>query len=142
MARKMAFILKGYPRISETFIAQEIYLLEQEGFEIEIFSMRAAREPERQPIVSKIKASVTYIPEYLLPSWRAFLYQNFACFLQLPLRFLRVSVGALLKTIVMRSRSPWKRFLQAGWLIGKTNLHRTHIELLHAHFIHDPTELT
>ena len=30
---KFVFILKGYPRLSETFIAQEILALEQRGFE-------------------------------------------------------------------------------------------------------------
>jgi hypothetical protein len=37
---RVAFVLKGYPRLSETFIAQEILALEQLGLEIEIVSLR------------------------------------------------------------------------------------------------------
>ena len=33
---RVAFVLKGYPRLSETFIAQEILALEQQGLAIEI----------------------------------------------------------------------------------------------------------
>ena len=70
MSAKVGFILKGYPRLSETFIAQEIYLLEQKGLELEFFSMRAAREKSRHPVHGYIRAKVTFIPEdgFLKPS--------------------------------------------------------------------------
>ena len=35
--REVAYILKGYPRLSETFIINEIYLLEQMGMALRIF---------------------------------------------------------------------------------------------------------
>jgi len=34
----VAVVLKGYPRLSETFIAQEIYTLEREGIELQLVS--------------------------------------------------------------------------------------------------------
>ena len=37
---RVAFVLKGYPRLSETFIAQEILALEQRGLDILIVSLR------------------------------------------------------------------------------------------------------
>ena len=37
---KIAFVVKGYPRLSETFIAQEILALERRGFDILIVSLR------------------------------------------------------------------------------------------------------
>ena len=40
----LGMILKGYPRISETFISNEIRLLEKIGFAIHLFSMRQPRE--------------------------------------------------------------------------------------------------
>ncbi len=40
----LGMILKGYPRISETFISNEILLLEKLGFAIHLFSMRQPRE--------------------------------------------------------------------------------------------------
>ncbi len=36
----IAIVLKGYPRLSETFIAQEILALERRGFALRIYSLR------------------------------------------------------------------------------------------------------
>ena len=63
--RHVAFILKGYPRISETFIAQEILALEKKGISIHIYSLRGPREKFTHQINKNIKATVTYIPEYI-----------------------------------------------------------------------------
>jgi len=59
------FILKGYPRLSETFIAQEIRALEQRGIPIEIVSLRHPTDKYRHPVHREIAAPVSYLPEYL-----------------------------------------------------------------------------
>src|SRR4051812_40414031 len=63
--RTVAFVLKGYPRLSETFIAQEILALERRGLDILIVSLRKPTDTRRHPIHSEIKAPVLYLPEYL-----------------------------------------------------------------------------
>ena len=65
MPEKIAIILKGYPRLSETFIAQEIRALELRGFEILLFSLRHPTDPASHPIHAEIKAPVVYLPEYV-----------------------------------------------------------------------------
>lgn len=122
--KTVAFILKGYPRISETFIAQEIHLLEQKGFRIEIFSLRQAREPERQPIVERIRAPVTYLPEYLGEAWASVAWENVKCLAGHPGRYPRWFLVAVVRSIRRRSHGPIKRFLQAGWLAGRRGLGR------------------
>lgn len=139
--KKIAFILKGYPRVSETFIAQEIYLLEQKGYDVEIFSMRKARESERQPIVSKIKAPIVYIPEYIHKEPFKIFFGNFVTFLKKPIRYLYLLSVALLKTCQYLKKDPIKRFLQACWLISNQGLDKRKLHL-HSHFIHTPTEMT
>ena len=62
---RIAVIVKGYPRLSETFIAQEILGLEQRGFELVIVSLRQPYDPDTHPIHDEIKAPVLYLPEYL-----------------------------------------------------------------------------
>ena len=52
----LGMILKGYPRISDTFISNEIGLLEQRGIPIHIFSMRKPREAFCHPSVREIRA--------------------------------------------------------------------------------------
>ena len=62
----LGMILKGYPRISETFISNEILLLEKLGFKVHLFSMRRGREAFTHRSVQQIKAPVDYLPETLL----------------------------------------------------------------------------
>ena len=61
----VAFVLKGYPRLSETFIAQEIAALERRGLDIRIVSLRHPTDRVRHPIHDQIRAPVLYLPEYL-----------------------------------------------------------------------------
>src|SRR5210317_2041348 len=64
MPPRLAIILKGYPRLSETFVAQEILALERRGFELCIFSLRHPYDPASHPIHDEIRARVTYLLEY------------------------------------------------------------------------------
>ena len=64
-AASIAIVLKGYPRLSETFIAQELYALEQRGFSLAVFSLRHPTDDATHPMHAQIRAPVTYLPEYL-----------------------------------------------------------------------------
>ena len=71
--KKINLVLKGYPRLSETFIAQEILELERSGFEIEIISLRRPYDKGTHPIHGEISAKLSYLPEYLHEEpWRVF----------------------------------------------------------------------
>ncbi|MBT8436131.1 MAG: colanic acid biosynthesis glycosyltransferase WcaL, partial [Gammaproteobacteria bacterium] len=65
MPPRLAIVLKGYPRLSETFVAQEIRALELRGFELIIISLRHPYDPGIHPIHDEIKAPVHYLPEYV-----------------------------------------------------------------------------
>ncbi len=64
-SRRIAILLKGYPRLSETFIAQEILALERRGFAFDIWSLRHPTERHVHPMHEQIGARVFYLPEYL-----------------------------------------------------------------------------
>ena len=64
-AGRVAFVLKGYPRLSETFIAQEILALERRGLDILIVSLRHPTDRATHPVHDQIRAAVLYLPEYL-----------------------------------------------------------------------------
>ncbi|MBV9553477.1 MAG: glycosyltransferase [Alphaproteobacteria bacterium] len=64
-AGRVAFILKGYPRLSETFIAQEIHALERRGLDIAIVSLRHPTDKTMHPVHREIAAPLLYLPEYL-----------------------------------------------------------------------------
>ena len=137
MAGRLIFILKGYPRLSETFIAQEIRALEQRGFAIDIVSLRFPTDKHVHPVHRDIAAKVSYLPEYL--------YQE-------PLRVLRSwvkahrhrgywrAVGCWIKDL-LRDPTPnrARRFGQACVMVAELPQDATR---LHAHFIHTPASAT
>ena len=65
MSARVAILVKGYPRLSETFIAQEIAGLEDHGLAPLIVSLRQPGETALHPVHRRIRADVLYLPEYL-----------------------------------------------------------------------------
>lgn len=64
-APALAIVLKGYPRLSETFIAQELLSLERRGIDFSIWSLRRPTDKKRHPVHDEIRASLHHLPEYL-----------------------------------------------------------------------------
>src|SRR5207253_8853888 len=65
VAGRVAFLLKGYPRLSETFISQEILALERRGLSLLIVSLRHPTDRTTHPVHQAIRAALLYLPEYL-----------------------------------------------------------------------------
>lgn len=61
----LAVLVKGWPRLSETFIAQELVALEEAGHSFEIWSLRHPTDIKRHPLHDRLQAQVHYLPEYL-----------------------------------------------------------------------------
>jgi glycosyltransferase involved in cell wall biosynthesis len=133
---RVAFVLKGYPRLSETFIAQEIAALERRGLEILIVSLRHPTDARRHPVHGEIRASILYLPEYL--------YQE-------PLRVFRSWIHSRRSKTYREARNTWlrdfvrdptpnriRRFGQA--LVLASELPRDVVHL-HAHFLHTPASV-
>ena len=59
---KVGYVLKRYPRYSETFVVNEILDHERSGMNLEIFSLRSTSDPYFQNIISKVRSPVTYFP--------------------------------------------------------------------------------
>ncbi len=65
MNKPLAVVVKGWPRLSETFIAQELVALEAAGFNFDIWSLRYPTDIKTHPLHDQLGASVRYLPEYL-----------------------------------------------------------------------------
>ncbi|MBA96799.1 glycosyltransferase family 4 protein [Sulfitobacter sp.] len=61
----LAVVVKGWPRLSETFIAQELVALEEAGLRFDIWSLRHPTDQKTHPLHDRLKARVRYLPEYL-----------------------------------------------------------------------------
>ncbi len=59
-APRVGYVLKRYPRYSETFIVNEILAHERAGVEVEIFALGRPSEPVLGP-TARVRASVTYL---------------------------------------------------------------------------------
>jgi colanic acid/amylovoran biosynthesis glycosyltransferase len=58
---KVGYVLKRYPRYSETFIVNEILAHEASGLEIEIFALRPPTDNHFQDVISRVQAPVNYV---------------------------------------------------------------------------------
>lgn len=59
---KVAYVLKMYPRFSETFILNEILAHEAAGLDVEIFSLRPPNDGRFHEALAKVRAPVNYLP--------------------------------------------------------------------------------
>lgn len=69
--RRVGYVVKIYPRFSETFIVTEILAREEAGDDLEIFSLRPPVDPRFHPELARVQAPVTYItrPQKLSEGW-------------------------------------------------------------------------
>ncbi|TGO05394.1 glycosyltransferase [Serinibacter arcticus] len=59
---RIGYVLKMYPRFSETFVVTEILAREALGADIEIFSLRAPVDPRFHDSLARVQAPVRYVP--------------------------------------------------------------------------------
>jgi glycosyltransferase involved in cell wall biosynthesis len=59
---RIGYVLKRFPRLSETFVLNEILALERAGVEVEIFSLLKPPAETRHGLISELRAPVTYLP--------------------------------------------------------------------------------
>ncbi|MBX2883082.1 MAG: hypothetical protein KTR32_24225, partial [Granulosicoccus sp.] len=64
-ATPLAVLVKCWPRLSETFVAQELAALEAQGHRFEIWSLRHPTSAKLHPLHRQVQADVRYLPEYL-----------------------------------------------------------------------------
>jgi len=61
---RVGYVVKMFPRLSETFILNEILELERRGVEVVIFSLKTPSEGRFHPQVSSLKAVVHYLEDF------------------------------------------------------------------------------
>ncbi len=133
---RIAVAMKGYPRLSETFIAQELLGLQQRGLAFEIWSLRHPTDGARHLMHGQIAAPVRYLPEYLHDE---------------PGRVLRGALAALLRPGLIRllpiflrdlardrTRNRLRRFGQACVMARELPADIAH---LHVHYLHTPASV-
>jgi glycosyltransferase involved in cell wall biosynthesis len=158
----VGYVVKGFPRLSETFIASEIYRVEQAGVPLRLYVLKPVEDHERgEPhgVVGRIRARPTYLPgttslsgvsrlRWLAANGPAFLPALRRTARRRPLGLLRAASAAF--GDAMRARRFWwalprkvfLRELMLGVALADRLLEAGDVRHLHAHFAHGTTTVT
>lgn len=120
-APRVGYVLKMYPRFSETFIVHEILQQEAAGTHVEIFSLRLPIDGRFHEALARVQAPVTYLSREHKAStfWSA-------------LRTAALEVPTITDHLDELLAAPEDEALAAVQLAGA--IHHSRLEHLHAHF--------
>jgi glycosyltransferase involved in cell wall biosynthesis len=161
MAASIGYVLMGFPRLSETFIASEIHRVEQAGVPVRLFVVKPVEERERRlrhPVVDAIRAQPQYLPDASsltapLHRWRTGHLRPFLPALRRVARKRPATLAGTTATVLRQAtrdrRTPLsgprkiyvKELLQAVALADRL-LAAPDVRHLHAHFAHGTTTIT
>jgi glycosyltransferase involved in cell wall biosynthesis len=157
-ADEIGYVIMGFPRISETFISNEIHLLETLGARLRVFAIKQGGEDQVHDSVGRIRAPITYLPPmsslsgttllaWLRQNWPRYRAHHSAVFLRRPVAYLRTLASAMAMSWRYR-KSPLslrkvfiKEFLQAGHIAAQV-MQAGSVRHLHGHFCHGATTVT
>lgn len=144
--KQIGYLLRSYPRLSQTFILNEILALEKIGVAIQIFALTDPHEKVVQMQVDQVQAPVHYLDaDAPSRSFRNLLNEN-AEVARLHFKgYLRSMWYIAANRIIddgYTASSRWDCFLQAVRLVYILDRQQRNngkkIDHLHAHFAHDP----
>ena len=127
----VGILVKTYPKISETFILEEILGLERRGLALHIFALHRPSDEISHAACAQVRAPVDYISLGWRDTIRA-LSAHLRTMRTDPSRYLAAAAFALR----VSDKNSLIRFVQAGYLVDRMRVAGlTHV---HAHFVHEP----
>lgn len=131
----LGYVLKRFPRISETFVAAELLELRRQGERVTVFALSRPEEPFTHRFVSELDVPVVYLPRRPLGEPARVGRAVAGCVTRRPGRWARAAGVAL------RPPSPrrWRRLLQATVLAEE--LRKADVDHVHAHFASTAAQL-
>lgn len=128
----VGLLVKIFPKLSETFILEEVLGLERLGVPLRLYALRAPTDAITHPDVARVRAPLTVVPQWVPGQRRAIAARHVRLFAAAPLRYLRALLAAA-------GRGAAAEFAQAGWLAQQ--LRNDGIGHLHTHFISMPADV-
>src|ERR1051325_10899512 len=155
----IAYVLKGYPRLTDTFITSEVYRMEQQGLRLRVFVIKPCTEPVPSDLLDKIAAKPVYMPDTTSMSkstlfkWLSVNLKHFMPSLKRvirkhPLGALRAA-GCAFAQAVRARKGFWawprkvyaKEFLQ-GMMLADMLEQAGDVNHIHGHYCHGATTVT
>jgi glycosyltransferase involved in cell wall biosynthesis len=139
---EIGYIVRSFPRLSQTFVLHEILALESLGVPIQLFPITNPGEPIVQPQVAEVRAPLQYLEGVMQRPRRTIIAEHLKTAIESP-RSYAATLRYLLRNAVIdtgyTSSSRWECFHQAIFLARQLRGADNRIGHLHAHFAHDPT---
>ncbi len=132
---KIGYVVKMYPRLSETFILNEILQHERCGANITIFSYKKPNEGQFHPQVSQVKARVFYLEDLDPRKWPAWLGRIWNGLGDSQGRFFEL----LGRALAAQDSERIELLLYSAWVAFQAK--QAGIDHLHAHFASFPSTI-
>jgi glycosyltransferase involved in cell wall biosynthesis len=143
---RVVYILRSYPRLSQTFILNEILAIERLGLRPQIFAITNPREALVQHDVAEVRAPTHYLEGALRRNRAVILLEHLQLALAAPRRYLSTLAFVLRRRDLAAGYAAASRFtcfFEAVYLarmLRKEGIHRADAPTrVHSHFAHDPT---
>jgi glycosyltransferase involved in cell wall biosynthesis len=143
--KRIAYILRSYPRLSQTFIVNEILALEQLGLNLHLFAITNPHEPIVQGNVAQVRAPVIYLEDAASRTRDTVLAEHAWVEQLAPARYSTVRNYVEQNAELDEGYTSASRFecfeyaVHLAALLERERSAGNPIDHLHAHFAHDPT---
>ena len=128
----VVYVLKRFPRLSETFVLRELLELEARGERILIEALLPPEDGPRHPELARLRAPVRYLPRRPKLRHPGVALVHARVGLRSPLTWTRLAARA-------RRAGTWRRFMQAGLVADRVR--REGARHIHTHFATAATEV-
>ena len=141
---RVAYIVRSWPRLSQTFIVNEVLALERLGLALVIFRMTRADEPEAQDQAAEVRSPVHDLEPALHRDRAALIAEHLSVLLGSPARYLSTVAFVLRGRQLAAGYSTTTRATCFRHAVHLAALARSEckrgrpFERIHAHFAHDP----
>lgn len=133
-ARCVGMLVKRFPKLSETFVLEEVLVLERLGVPLRIYTLAPPSDDVTHPAVAQVRAAVLQLPASPMREPLRFAARHLREAAAAPWRYLQALTKA-----AARGRAGWRDFARAGWLAGQ--LREDGVAHLHTHFISTPADV-
>jgi glycosyltransferase involved in cell wall biosynthesis len=123
--RPVLYVLKRFPRLSETFVLRELLGLESAGVRVLVDSLMTPEPGLRHAELDDLRAQVRHVPAHPKAKHPQVRGAHLRVAGRHPVRWLGLAIAA-------RRDHTWRRFLQAGMVADR--IRRENVRHVHAHF--------
>jgi glycosyltransferase involved in cell wall biosynthesis len=144
MPGPVTYLVRSWPRLSQTFVVDEILAVERRGVDLEVVSLVRSGERLVQPQVRQVRAPIRYLDRRGPRAWLARAGEHATVLCATPRRYLATLLLALTRPGLAAgyANASTRQCFGAAVAVSASVVHRrrsgTAPAHLHAHFAHDP----